>query len=138
MLTAETALKKEEERIKNMDKMEKEQGEVVEVEEQEALNGTVEDYWIIKLKNPLKFEGNVYNAIDLTGLENIKAADMVAINRRMSRSGNIAVTPELTLEYALNMANLATGLPLEFFDQLPPYAAIAVKERVISFLYGRV
>lgn len=121
-----------------MDKMEKEQGEVVEVEEQEALNGTVEDYWIIKLKNPLKFEGNVYNAIDLTGLENIKAADMVAINRRMSRSGNIAVTPELTLEYALNMANLATGLPLEFFDQLPPYAAIAVKERVISFLYGRV
>lgn len=121
-----------------MDKMEKEQGEVVEVEEQAALNGTVEDYWLIKLKKPIKFEKNVYNEIDLNGIENVKARDMIAINRRMARNGNFAVTPELTLEYALNMANLATGLPLEFFDQLPPYAAIELKERVVSFLYGRV
>lgn len=121
-----------------MDKMEKEQGEIVEVEEQTALSGTVENYWIVKLKKPLTFEGNVYNEINLTGMEDIKAADMVAISRRMSRNGNIAVTPEVTLEYALNMANLAAGLPLEFFDQLPPYAAIAIKERVVSFLYGQV
>lgn len=136
MLT-ESGVQCRKDKVKSMDKMEKEQGEVVEVEEQEVLNGTVEDYWIVKLKKPFTFEGNVYNEIDLTGLENIKAADMVAINRRMARSGNIAVTPELTLEYALNMANLAAGLPLEFFDQLPPYAAMAVKERVVSFLYGR-
>lgn len=137
MLT-ESSIQRRKDKVKNMDKMEKEQGEVVETEEQEALSGTVEDYLIIKLKKPLKFEGNVYNEIDLNGLENIKAGDMVGINRRMARSGNVAVMPELTLEYALNMANLATGLPLEFFDQLPPYAAIAVKERVASFLYGRV
>lgn len=120
-----------------MDKMEKEQGEVVVVEDSTVLSGTVENYWAIKLKNPITFEGTAYSEINLTGLENIKAADMVRINRQMTRNGSIAVTPELTLEYALNMANLATGLPLEFFDQLPPYAAIAVKERVVSFLYGK-
>lgn len=122
-------------RVKNMDKMEKEQGEVVAVEDQAALSGKVEDYWVIPLKNTIKFEGETYDRIDMTGLHDIKAADMVAINRRMTRSGNVASTQETTLEYALNMANLATGLPLEFFDQLPPYAAMAIKERVMVFLY---
>lgn len=115
--------------------MEKE--DIAVVEEKEALSGIVEDYWIVKLKKPFKFEENVYNEIDLKGLDDIKTGDMVDINRRMARNGSFYVTPEITLEYALNIANLATGLPLEFFDQLPPYAAIAIKERVTSFLYGR-
>lgn len=119
-----------------MDKIEKEQGEIVEVEDSTVLSGIVEDYWIVKLKKPFKFEGNVYKEIDLKGLDDIKTVDMVDINRRMAKNGSFYVTPEITLEYALNIANLATGLPLEFFDQLPPYAAIAIKERVTSFLYG--
>lgn len=109
--------------------------EIVVVEKEEVLSGTVEDYLIIKLKEPIKFEGENYSQIDLTGLENVKAADMVAINRRMTRNGSIDISQELTLEYALNMANIATGLPLEFFDQLPPYAAMAIKGRVTNFLY---
>ncbi len=115
--------------------MEREKENIVTAGKEEALSGVVEDYRIIKLKKPILFEGKSYDQIDLTGLEDIKAADMVAINRRMSRNGSVEITPELTLEYALNMANLATGLPLEFFDQLPPYAAMAVKGRVTNFLY---
>lgn len=117
-----------------MDKIEREQDEVVE-EGTEVMKGDVENFWVIGLKEPIRFEGQTYDKIDLTGLHEIKAADMVTINRRMSRSGNIDQTPELTLEYALNMANMVTGLPLEFFDQLPPYAAMAVRGRVINFLF---
>lgn len=109
--------------------------DITVVEQEEVLSGTVEDFMVIKLKEPIMFEGNRHDKIDLNGLEDIKAADMVAINRRMTRAGNIDTTPETSLEYALNMANLATGLPLEFFDQLPPYAAMAIKGRVTSFLY---
>ncbi|MDE7248261.1 MAG: phage tail assembly protein [Lachnospiraceae bacterium] len=115
--------------------MDREKENTVTVKETETLGGTVEDYRIIKLREPIMFEGNSYSQIDLTRLDEIKAADMVAINRRMARSGSIDITPELTLEYALNMANLATGLPLEFFDQLQPYAAMAIKGRVTNFLY---
>lgn len=115
--------------------MEREKESMVAVGKKEVLSGAVENYRIIKLKEPILFEGKSYDQIDLTGLEDIKAADMVAINRRMARNGSVDITPELTLEYALNMANLATGLPLEFFDQLPPYAAMAVKGRVTNFLY---
>lgn len=118
-----------------MDKMEKEQADMAVVEKAEVMGGEVEDFWIIPLKKPVRFEGETYDRIDLTGLNEIKAADMVAINRRMTRSGNVDATQELTLEYAMNMANLATGLPLEFFDQLPPYAAMAIRGRVTSFLF---
>lgn len=112
--------------------------DITVVEQEEVLSGTVEDFMVIKLKTPIMFEGNRYDKIDLNGLENIKAADMVTINRRMTRTGNIDTSPEASLEFALNMANLATGIPLEFFEQLPPYAAIAVKGRVTSFLYRPV
>lgn len=117
--------------------MDKGNENAVVVEENVVLQGKVEDYLVIQLKKPIMFEGNSYTKIDLTGLEDVKAADMVSINRRMARNGSIDITPELTLEYALNMANIVTGLPLEFFDQLPPYAAMAIKGRVTNFLYGR-
>lgn len=117
--------------------MDKEKEDIVVVEEKEVLTGDVEDYRVITLKDPIKFEGNSYGKIDLTGLDNVTAADMININRRLTRNGNIDITPELTLEYALNMANIVTGLPLEFFDKLPPYAAMAIKGRVTNFLYGR-
>ena len=94
------------------------------------------DNLIIELKSPVCFEGKTYEKIDLTGLRDIKAADMVEINRRLSRNGNVDSTQEVTLEYALNLANTATGLPLEFFNQLPPYAAMAVRKCVVGFLYN--
>lgn len=94
------------------------------------------DNLIIELKSPVHFEEKSYEKIDLTGLRDIKAADMVEINRRLSRNGNVDSTQEVTLEYALNLANTATGLPLEFFNQLPPYAAMAVRRCVVGFLYN--
>lgn len=115
--------------------MEKKQTDMEVIQETAVVSGEVEDFWVIPLKTPVRFEGEIYDRIDLTRLHDIKAADMVAINRRMTRSGNVDSTQELTLEYALNMANLATGLPLELFDQLPPYAAMAIKGRVTSFLF---
>ena len=102
---------------------------------EKEVNLEKEDDLIIRLKKPVNFEGESHDKIDLSGLSEIKASDMVMINRRLSRNGNAETNQEFTLEYALNMANVATGLPLEFFDQLPPYAAMAVKNRVIGFLF---
>lgn len=92
---------------------------------------------VIILKKPIKFEGELYSKIDLSGLRDIKAADMVSINRRLTRNGNVDTNQELTLEYALYMAHMVTGKPMEFFDQIPPYAAMALKSCVISFLFSR-
>ncbi len=93
------------------------------------------DDLVIPLKKPINFEGKSHDKIDLNGLHEIKASDMMAVNRRLSRNGNSETNQEFTLEYALNIAQIATRLPIEFFDQLPPYAALAIKGRVMGFLF---
>lgn len=92
---------------------------------------------IVPLKVPYKYEGKEYTKLDLTGLENIKAADMIAVSRQMNRNGNIDFLQEMTLEYSLQLVARSSvlPLPLEFWEQLPPYAAMMVKNRVTSFLY---
>lgn len=92
---------------------------------------------IIKLKNPYKFEGKEYNEIDLSGLENISAKDMIAVNKYMDRTATgIQVLPEVSLEYACVIASKVTSLPVEFFLGLPGKTSMKLKNRVMGFLFG--
>lgn len=116
--------------------MEKEKEDIIAMGKEEATSGEAEDDRAVSLKKPITFEGKTYSEIDLHGMDNIKAGDMIMINRQMTRNGDISTSPELTLEYALNVANISTGIPLEFFEQLPPYAALALRKKVVNFLYG--
>lgn len=93
--------------------------------------------YVVQLKTPVTFEGKQYDEIDLTCLENINAADMIAVGRHLSSAGNANVNQEFTLEYALNIAARACNLPIEFFDQLKPRQAMQVKSCVSSFLFGQ-
>ncbi len=97
----------------------------------------VESPYILPLKNPIMFEGKRYDRIDLTGLENIRAADMIAVNHRLNGVGYVDFLQENSMEYALNLASIASELPIEFFYQLKPGTAMRVKKCVSSFLYGQ-
>lgn len=110
--------------------MEKER-EIVVNENDEIEDGAL----LITLKNPIAFEGKQYSKVDLSGMENITAADMVDVNRMLNRKGNVDFLQEMTLEYALNLAARASDMPVEFFLSLPPWAAMQVKNRVTGFLY---
>lgn len=102
-----------------------------------AVEDEDEDSLIIKLKKPYKFEGKEYTEIDLSGLEDLSAADMIAVNKYMDRTATgIQVMPEVSLEYACVFASKAAKLPVEFFTNLPPKQAIKVKNRVMGFLFG--
>ncbi len=103
----------------------------------EAAEDEDEDSLILKLKKPYKFEGKEYTEIDLSGLEDLSAADMIAVNKYMDRTATgIQVMPEVSLEYACVLASKASKLPVEFFTGLPPKQAIKVKNRVMGFLFG--
>lgn len=95
----------------------------------------VENPLVILLKSPIKWEGKTYDRIDLTCLEDIKAADMIAVNRRLNRNGNVDFLQEMTLEYALNLSARAMGMPVEFLESLPPSVAMRIKNHVTGFLY---
>ena len=95
-----------------------------------------ENSYYITFKKPFVFEDETYTGVDLSGLEDLSARDMIATQRSMERSGSINVIPEMSLEYACIFAARASGLPQEFFQSLPPREAIKVKNRVTSFFYG--
>lgn len=100
----------------------------VEVIENEGL--------LIEFSKPYFFEGVEYKEIDLSGLEGLSAADMLAINKRLERTSGVSVMPEVSLEYALNLAARAAAQPIEFFTALPVKEAIKVKNRVMGFLFA--
>ena len=97
-----------------------------------------EENMVIKFKKPYKFEDKEYTELDLSGLDDLTASDMIATNKYMQRTsgGGIDVMPEVSLEYACVLASKAAKLPIEFFTSLPPREAMRVKNRVMGFLFG--
>ena len=96
-----------------------------------------ESSMIVKFKKPYHFEGKEYTELDLSGMEDMTGADMIAVNKIMQRtSAGIDVMPEVSVEYAFHFAARAAKLPVEFFTNLPPKESIKVKNRVMGFLFG--
>lgn len=125
---------------KNYFEQEQEKERVNAAEQTEAAAAVQEadadnDY-VIKFKKPYNFEGEIFNEIDLSGLEDMSARDMIQAQRIMEKSGSINVLPEMSLEYACIFASRATGYPVEFFQGLPSKEAIKLKNKVTNFFYG--
>ena len=95
-----------------------------------------ENKYLIKFRKPFIWEDNTYTEIDLSGLEDMSAKDMIQAQRIMERSGSINVLPEMSLEYACIFASKAAKMPVEFFQAQPPKEAIKVKNRITNFFYG--
>ena len=91
---------------------------------------------VIVFKKPYRFEGKTYTQVDLSGMDNLTAENMIDASNYLTRKGNIAPTPEMNIEYACYIASVAADLPVEFFRQLPVREAVKVKNRVTSFFFG--
>lgn len=113
-----------------------------EQEAMEELAGTGEDNepedLVLKLSKPYVFEGRTYEELDLSGLENATAGDLARAAKITSKKhrGLNAATLEMTAEYAAVMGHLVTKLPLEFFERMPAKDAIALKGKVVGFLFN--
>lgn len=90
----------------------------------------------VRFSKPYPFEGKNYAGIDLGGMEQLSAKDMIEAEKYLSKKGIISPIPEMTMEYVGFIANRATGQPIEFFKGLPPKDATKVKNAVTGFFYG--
>lgn len=106
--------------------------------DEKILTNTQEDEssTLVKFSKAYRFEGNDYTEVDLSGMDDLSAEDMIAADRYLTRSGSFSVMPEMTLEYACFIAARAAKQPIEFFRGLPPKDALKVKNRVTSFFYS--
>ena len=100
-----------------------------------AAGAEAEQPLLLKFNRPYNFEGTEYTEVDLSGLEDITAADMIRVQRAMTGSGTVEVIPEMTIQYACLMAAQVTGKPIEFFNCLPAKEAIKLKNMVTGFFY---
>ena len=90
----------------------------------------------VKFSKPYHFEGERYDGVDLSGMEDLSTQDMLAAEKHLARNGVVTPLPEMSMEYVCYIAVLASDQPIEFFKGLPPKDAIKVKNRVTSFFYG--
>jgi len=97
---------------------------------------TEEDPFKLVFSKPFVWEDETYKEIDLSGLEDLSARDMIQSQRVMEKSGSMNVMPELSVEYACIIASKATKMPVEFFQALPLKEAAKLKNRITNFFYG--
>lgn len=109
--------------------------EVVKAEVAEVVAGKESSY-VLHFDKPYCFEGKVYKSIDLSGVQDIKAADMIEGQKHISRNGEFSATPELSLDYSCFIASKISGEPIEFFYGLPAREALKLKNRMTGFFYG--
>ncbi len=91
---------------------------------------------VLRFAKPYTFEEETFTEVDLSGLKNITAADMIATQKQMSKGGAVDMLPEMSLQYATIIAARITGKPIEFFTRLPAREAIKLKNIVSGFIFG--
>ena len=106
----------------------------------EVLTGDVitDESLIIKLSKVYDFEGEKVSEINLSGLENVTAKTMMRANKTFARTGggNGDLVPEITLGYALIIAEECTKYPFEFYERLNPKDAMKVRTTIVGFMFG--
>lgn len=93
----------------------------------------VSDKHKIVFRTPFIFEGNEHGEINLAGLEKLSGADIEDIESLLSSSGRNPITFEFTVAGAFAIAAKVTGLPQEFFEQMPGLEAVKLKNHILTF-----
>ena len=95
-----------------------------------------ENPYVLTFGKPYTFEEETVESIDLSGIEDSTAADMIAAQKVMSKGGTVEALPEMSLQYACVIAARVTKKPIEFFTGLPAREAIKLKNIVTGFIFG--
>lgn len=90
----------------------------------------------VKFCRPYVFEGETFDGIDASCLDGLSTRDMMEIEKRFYKLGITTVNPENTLAYAKTVMQKASGLPIEFFEDLPAKDMMKIKRKIVNFFYG--
>ncbi len=94
-----------------------------------------EEELIVKFRRPFTFEGETFTELDLHGLEDLRGRDLTAIEKAFNKTGVSSFVPESTTTYAKIVATKVTGLPAEYFEDLPVGEIEKIKNTVMGFFY---
>lgn len=92
-----------------------------------------EENLVLEFHKPYIFEGQTYDSVDLSALENITGQMMIEIERECIKKGIIALQ-EMSLNYAQLISAKVTGIPIEFFTGLDAKDSNKLKSIVSNFM----
>lgn len=101
-----------------------------------TVNEADDESMYVKFGKPYNFEGDMYDGIDLSGLYNLTMRNLNNIEKKFYRLAVTSFNPENTITYSMLVAQEASGLPIEFFEQLPAKDMIIIKRYVVNFLFN--
>lgn len=96
----------------------------------------IKDLMKLTLGQPFKYDSKEIKEIDLSGLLDLTARDLVEIDREMIRQGFTGSRIELTRQYAMLVAAKVADKPYDFCDRMNARDSIRLKEYVTTFLYA--
>lgn len=111
--------------------MEKEKNIPSPVEETDITPDTV-----VKFSRSYTFEGKSYSEVDLAGMDNLTAKDMIEAEKYLFKTGTVSALPDQAVGYVCFIASRISDQPIEFFMGLSPRDMNRVKNKVTGFFYG--
>ncbi|SEU24345.1 hypothetical protein SAMN05443270_3777 [Lacrimispora sphenoides] len=90
---------------------------------------------IVKLYDPYIFDGVEVKEINLSGLYDMTAEDMFAVDERIRIHGYSGSNPEITRRYALLTAARVNHKPWEWCNHMKARDAVRIKNVVAGFFY---
>lgn len=98
----------------------------------------MEQNLVLKLQQPIDFEGKTYNEIDLSKLENLSATDLGKIESLYQNKypGEIGIVKEFSSNYYAVIANYITSLPFEMLDLMKIRDFMKMKVLIQNFLFS--
>ncbi len=88
---------------------------------------------IVKLSKKYNLDGKEYDKLDLSGMEDLGAADYFKASKVFAMEGFISSKPEADPQFCCMIAAAATGIPKEEFRHLSMRDAARVKDTVFNF-----
>lgn len=115
--------------------MEKREETLQEAAGQAASSYVTKPSVVVKLYDPFIFDGQEVTEIDLSGLYDMTAEDMFAVDEQMRRFGYSGQNPEITRRYALLTAARLNRKPWEWCNRMKARDAVRIKNVVSGFFY---
>ena len=91
---------------------------------------------VVKFSRSYSFEGKSYSEVDLSGMDNLTAKDMIEAEKYLFKTGTVSALPDQAVGYVCFIASKISDQPIEFFMGLSPRDMNRVKNKVTGFFYG--
>ena len=91
---------------------------------------------VVKFSQSYRFEGKSYSEVDLAGMDDLTAKDMIEAEKYLFKTGTVSALPDQAVGYVCFIASKISDQPIEFFMGLSPRDMNRVKNKVTGFFYG--